>query len=91
MASILDLHRIQRLCFLGQCFHDQAAAVGQPDCPDLVSHWLGGHLHHRSGMCVAELSIWKIRVSDVHQRDRMAGWARLASGLAARWPGIDRI
>ena len=58
LASISNLHHLQPLCVLAQCFRQFTASLCDERSFRVVHYWFYYHFHHRPGMLVSKLRKW---------------------------------
>lgn len=66
VASILDLHCLQRDCIPHQRFHDQPPATGNENGVHLVYYRICGHFDYRAGLLIPDIFFCGIRVHRIH-------------------------
>lgn len=58
LASVSNLHHLQPLCILAQCFRQFTASLCDERRFRVVHYWFYYHFHHRPGMLVSKLRKW---------------------------------
>ena len=68
LAPVFDIHWLQPLCILAQCFWEFTAPLRDESRFRVVNFWIRHHLYHCLGLLVSKLRKWPLCFRHLHKR-----------------------